>query len=291
MLSALIWNFLRLAAYLTVLFVLVSFIINLLQQLIPYHKLEQYLFSKNPVLGALVALIFAFLTPFCSCSTVPLVVNMLQKKIRFSIVMIFLFTSPVLDPTILTLMAVLLGWKVAAVFTFTTSVLGVIIGFGLERFGFQRYIKSVIMSGFHGEPKNEGRLDPAAAFRTTWTLMRTVYPYLIIGAVIGSGIKELVPTEWITAYFGGEQWWLIPAAAIVGIPLYIRLSTMIPISQIMIAKGMALGPVMALMISSAGASLPEVAMLGAIFRKELVAAFVVSVITMATLSGTIFYLI
>jgi uncharacterized protein len=90
--------------------------------------------------------------------------------------------------------------------------------------------------------------------------------------------------------FGEEHWWLIPIAAIIGIPLYIRISSMIPISQILIAKGMALGPVMAMIISSAGASLPEVILLKSIFKKQLVLTFVLSVFAMSTISGFVFYL-
>lgn len=121
--------------------------------------------------------------------------------------------------------------------------------------------------------------------------MKTVYPYLLLGAGIGTIIHGTVPAEWISTYMGGDKWWLVPLAAIIGIPLYIRLSTMIPISQMLIAKGMALGPVMALMISSAGASLPEITLLHSIFQKKLVFAFVGSVMTMATLSGFLFYII
>jgi uncharacterized protein len=121
--------------------------------------------------------------------------------------------------------------------------------------------------------------------------MKSVYPYLIIGAAIGAVIHGLVPTDWILNVFGKEHWWLIPIAAILGIPLYIRLSSMIPISQILIAKGMALGPVMALLISSAGASLPEVILLRSIFKKKLVITFVFSVFLMSTVSGFIFYIV
>ncbi len=125
----------------------------------------------------------------------------------------------------------------------------------------------------------------------TLHLMKTVYPYLFIGAGIGAFIHGVVPTEWIATYMGGDTWWLVPVAAIIGIPLYIRLSTMIPISQMLVAKGMAFGPVMALMISSAGASLPEITLLHSIFQKKLVWAFIASVISMATLSGFLFYII
>jgi uncharacterized protein len=281
-------SFLSIALELTILFVVISFVINLLQSYIPYVKLEKYLDGKNKGLAAGFALLFAFVTPFCSCSTIPVVVNMLKKKMPFSIVMIFLFSSPVLDPTIITIMGVILGWKVTIIYTIITALFSVIIGFALEAFGFEKSVKNVVMSGYQEETK---KFDLRAALSETMDLMKSVYPYLILGAAIGAVIHGLVPTNWIANTFGSDNWWIVPIAAVVGIPLYIRLSSMIPISQVLIAKGMALGPVMALMISSAGASLPEVVLLKSIFKKELVIMFVLSVITMSTISGFIFYLV
>lgn len=281
-------SFLSIALELTILFVVISFVINLLQSYIPYEKVEKYLGGKNKGLAALFALIFAFVTPFCSCSTIPVVVNMLKKKMPFSIVMIFLFSSPVLDPTIITIMGVVLGWKVTILYTIITAVFSVIIGFTLAALGFEKSVKNVVMKGYEEENK---KFNVKTALRETLDLMKSVYPYLIIGAAIGAVIHGVVPTNWIASTFGSDNWWLIPIAAIVGIPLYIRLSSMIPISQVLIGKGMALGPVMALMISSAGASLPEVILLKSIFKKDLVIMFVLSVMAMSTISGFIFYLV
>lgn len=281
-------DFLSIALELTILFIAISFLISLLQGLIPYDKMHKYLSGKNTALGTAAALILAFLTPFCSCSTIPVVVNLLNKKIRFGVVMVFLFSSPVLDPTIITLMAATLSVKVAVAYTVITSILSVIIGFTLEKLGFESSIKNVVMTGYQ---ESETKFSFTLAVKETLSLMKSVYPYLIIGAAIGSVIHGAVPTEWISTYFGGSQWWLVPVAAILGIPLYIRLSTMIPLSQILITKGMAIAPVMALMISSAGASLPEIALLNSIFQKRLVLAFIVSVFSMATLSGLLFYII
>ncbi|MBS4212369.1 permease [Neobacillus rhizophilus] len=281
-------SFLSIALELTLLFIGISFLINLLQAFIPYKKMERVMEKSHPLVSAFVALGFAFITPFCSCSTIPVVVNLLNKKVRFGIVMIFLFSSPVLDPTIITLMMAVLGVKVAFAYTVITSLLSVIIGFALEKFGFEEQIKNVVVKGYQ-EPDKKFQLK--AAFIETLQLIKSVYPYLLIGAFIGAFIHGAVPTSWISTFLGGDKWWLVPIAAIIGIPLYIRLSTMIPISQIMIAKGMALGPVMALMISSAGASLPELTLLNSIFKKKLVFAFVGSVFTMSTISGFLFYLI
>ncbi|WLD92773.1 permease [Alkalihalobacillus sp. AL-G] len=281
-------SFLWIALELTILFVVISFIISLIQGYIPYEKIEKKLVGTNKLLAAFIALSFAFITPFCSCSTIPIVVNMLKKKLPFDIVMIFLFASPVLDPTILTIMGVILGWKVTLIYTVLTAFFSTLIGFALGALGFERSIKNVVMSGYDQTHK---KFNLKLAFKETRDLMKSVYPYLIIGAAVGALIHGTVPTEWISTVFGSESWWLVPIAAIIGIPLYTRLSSMIPISQVLIAKGVALGPVMAMMISSAGASLPEVILLKTIFKTELVITFVLSVTIMSTISGFIFYLL
>ncbi|AQQ53333.1 permease [Planococcus lenghuensis] len=281
-------SFLLLAAELVVLFLVVSFLINVLQGFIPYDRFNRYMDGSHVLVSSFAALLLAFVTPFCSCSTIPFVVSLLQNKTRFSVVMVFLFASPVLDPTIITLMAVLLGVKVAVAYTVITGVLAVVIGLSLEKLGFQTAVKDVIMRG--GQPA------PAAfSLQTAWQemvkLMKTVGPYLILGAAIGAVINGAVPDEWIAGLFSEEAWWLVPVAAVIGIPLYIRLSAMIPMSAVLLAKGMAIAPVMALMISSAGASLPEITLLNSIFQKRLVAAFIASVVTMSSVSGFLFYLI
>ncbi|MBT2755865.1 permease [Mesobacillus foraminis] len=281
-------SFLWIALELTALFVLISFIISLLQGFIPYEKIEIKLAQSNKLLASMIAIFFAFITPFCSCSTIPVVVNMLKNRIPFSITMVFLFSSPVLDPTILTVMGVLMGWKVTAIYMIATTVSSIAIGFTLDKLGFQKYVKNVVMTGYD---TSKQKFNWLYALKETWSLIKTVYPYLLIGAAIGAVIHGLVPSEFIGKWMGHDSWWLIPVAAVVGIPLYIRLSSMIPISQILILKGMTLGPVMAMMISSAGASLPEVILLKSIFKKQLVIAFILSVITMSTVSGLIFYLV
>ncbi|SEQ38115.1 permease [Piscibacillus halophilus] len=281
-------SFLFIALELTALFFTVTFVVHLIQGLIPYEKLEEHLVHANTSVGSLIAVLLAFITPFCSCSTIPIVATMLQNRMRFGFVMIFLFASPILDPTILTLMGVLLGWKVTIIYTLVSTILSIVIGLSLEKLGFENAVEPFVVKSTT-EPPN--KFNVKNAWNETKTLMKTVYPYLILGAFIGSLIHGVVPTEWMTNAFGGNEWWLIPIAALIGIPLYIRLSTMIPIANIMIMKGMALGPVMAIMISSTGASLPEVTLLHSIFERKLVLAFIISVLFMATMSGTLFYLI
>ncbi|MBO8156825.1 MAG: permease [Bacillaceae bacterium] len=281
-------SFLVLALELTVLFIIVSFFIHWIQRYIPFEKMEKFLTGKNRMIGALAAVFFAFITPFCSCSTIPVVVNMLKKKMPFGIVMIFLFASPLLDPTILTIMGVIIGWKVTLIYTVVTSIFSIVIGFTLEYFKLERLVKNVQVSG---GKTSEGEGSWREAWKETVDLMKSVFPYLIFGAAIGAIIKGIVPAEWIAGTFHEGNWWMIPIAAVIGIPLYIRISTMIPISHALLVKGMALGPTMALLIGAAGASLPEVVLLNSIFKKQLVALFVASVISIATFSGYMFTLV
>ncbi|GAA0315867.1 permease [Bacillus carboniphilus] len=278
------WLFIELAF----LFIGISFLVNLLQGFIPFEKIERKLVGSNKWVGGLFALIFAFVTPFCSCSTIPIIVNMLKRKFPFGVVMVFLFASPLLDPTIISVMGFMLGWKVALIYTILTSIFSYAIGFLLEKWGLETQVKNVTISGYE---EKEHAFSLKEAWAETFQLMKTVLPYLLLGAVIGATIKNLVPMEWMANTFGTDGWWLVPIAAILGIPLYIRLASMIPISTILIGKGMALGPVMALLISSAGASLPEVMLLHSIFKKKLVYLFILSVVSMATMSGFLFYLI
>ncbi|WP_026688979.1 permease [Alteribacter aurantiacus] len=282
-------SFLYIATQLTVLFVAISFALYFIQARIPYGKVELWLKRANPIKASLLAVFFAFITPFCSCSTIPVIVNLLKNHVRFGIVMVFLFASPLLDPTILTVMAVIMGWKVALVYTMVTVVFSIIIGLTLERFGFASSLKNVVMEGFN--PDQSQHVSFKGAVKETWHMMKNVYPYLLIGAAIGAIIHGLVPAHFIATHLGGDAWWLIPLAAVLGIPLYIRLASMVPVSQVLIASGMATGPVMAMLISSAGASLPELVLLKSIFKKQLIAAFVISVLTMSTVSGFIFYFI
>ncbi|PRO66512.1 permease [Alkalicoccus urumqiensis] len=285
--TAAIHTFFMLMLQLTVLFFAFSFLLHLLQVFIPYEALERRLRRAPAFAGGLLALFLAFITPFCSCSTIPLVVQLLQKNIRFGVVMVFLFASPLLDPTIFSVMAVFLGWETAVLYMIITAAFSLGMGLLLEALGMERTVKQVVMSGYHSEKKT---FSWRRAWEETWVLMKTVFPYLTLGAAVGAVIHGLVPASFISTHLGGDAWWLIPAAAVIGLPLYIRVSSMIPISQMFIAGGMAAGPVMAMLISSAGASLPELVLMKTIFKSEMIAVFVLSVLTMSTVSGFLFYL-
>ncbi|KLV26237.1 permease, partial [Priestia megaterium] len=126
-------EFLSLSKNLLVLFLGISFFISFIQAYVPFEKVERWMGSKNPFLGNLAGALLGFITPFCSCSTIPLLVTMLNRNVPFQTVMTYLFTSPLLDPWILGLMAYIYGVKVTAIYTVTTFVFSMIIGWYLDK--------------------------------------------------------------------------------------------------------------------------------------------------------------
>ncbi|MBX4163335.1 permease [Priestia megaterium] len=285
-------EFLSLSKNLLVLFLGISFFISFIQAYVPFEKVEKWMGSRNPFLGNLAGALLGFITPFCSCSTIPLLVTMLNRNVPFQTVMTYLFTSPLLDPWIIGLMAYIYGVKVTAVYTITTFVFSMIIGWYLDKNNYKDQVRNVVVKG--GLPEQDERrrkslvLNIKESIKETIDLIRSVVVYILIGAFVGAIIKEAVPTNFLTFISDQNQWWVIPLAAIIGVPLYIRLSTMLPIAQALLVNGFPIAPTMALLIGGAGASLPEIIMLKSIFRKKLVGAFIVSVFLMATVSGYLF---
>jgi len=288
-------EFLSLSKNLLVLFLGISFFISFIQAYVPFEKVERWMGSKNPFLGNLAGALLGFITPFCSCSTIPLLVTMLNRNVPFQTVMTYLFTSPLLDPWILGLMAYIYGVKVTAIYTVTTFVFSMVIGWYLDKKNYKEQVRKVMIKGNLPEQDERRRKDLVLnikeSIKETIDLIRSVLVYILIGAFVGAIIKEAVPTNFLTFISDQNQWWVIPLAAIIGVPLYIRLSTMLPIAQALLVNGFPIAPTMALLIGGAGASLPEIIMLKSIFHKKLVSAFVVSVFLMATVSGYLFLIL
>jgi hypothetical protein len=246
--------------------------------------------------GNLLGAGFGALTPFCSCSTIPILVGLLDVGIPFGIAYSYLIASPLLNPVIVLLLLALFGVVPTVVYVVITFFIAVISGILLQRMGYARYVKAVTLEktaccDCHGEEPSASEVHKARFTRSlgfAWTLFRQVMPYLILGAGIGAFIYGFIPDDLIIAVAGPQNPLAIPVAAVIGVPMYIRAETIIPISAVLLDKGMGIGAVMALIIGGAGASIPEVTLLASIFEKRLVAAFVITVIGVAILAGVIF---
>ncbi|MCQ1534437.1 permease [Methanosarcina sp. KYL-1] len=279
--------FIEIALELIVLFIGITFLVGLIQEYLPDETIKKAMGGRNKVVGSVLGAGFGALTPFCSCSTIPLLLGMLRAGVPFAAAMAFLFSSPLLNPVIISLFIILLGWKIATLYFAVTFVATIVIGLLLDGFGFSSQVKSVavVRKGCDCQQATDAksRIQRSAGF--AFSLFRQLVPYLLLGAGIGAFIHGFVPTEIITLLAGPSNPLAVPVAAIIGIPIYIRAETMVPIGLALTEKGMSVGAVLALIIGGAGASIPELTLLSAIFKKRLLAAFVVTVFSIAVAAG------
>ncbi|GAB6267039.1 MAG: permease [Methanothrix sp.] len=279
--------FLEIAVELIVLFIGITFLVGLIQEYVPDETIKRALGGRHRILGSFLGAGFGALTPFCSCSTIPLLLGMLNAGVPFASAMAFLFASPLLNPVIISLFIILLGWKITALYFSVTFLAAIVIGLMLDSLGFAAQVKSVaaVRGCCDCEQAEDAKSRVQRSARFAFSLFRQLVPYLLLGAGIGAFIHGFVPTELISSIAGSGNPFAVPVAAIIGVPIYIRAETMIPIGLALIEKGMSTGAVLALVIGGAGASIPELTLLSAIFKRKMLAAFVLTIITIAVAVG------
>lgn len=321
---------LQLFAELAVLFVAISFLVGLLQAWLPADKTRRYLSARHGS-GYLIGAMVGAATPFCSCSTVPLTLGLLKSGAGFGPTMTLLFTSPLVNPIIVTLFWLTFGIELTLLYSAMALGMALAVSWLMDRAGFERYLKEDLLAGrsaaIPADPSNRGPQGSTACCNSVgdtrssaptpvlvsiasigvaqpapsladarWAHARRLFdeafgqfrrflPQLLIGVLIGAFAHGFVPDAWLVRYAGADNAWAIPLAAIIGVPLYVRASTMIPIALALTAKGMGIGAVIALVIGGAGASLPEMVMLQRMFRWPVLVAFLGSVFGIAIATG------
>ena len=279
--------FIEIAVELIVLFIGITFLVGLIQEYVPDETIKRALGGRHRILGSFLGAGFGALTPFCSCSTIPLLLGMLNAGVPFASAMAFLFASPLLNPVIVSLFILLMGWKITALYFAVTFLAAIVIGLMLDSLGFAAQVKSVaaVRGCCDCEQAEDAKSRVQRSARFAFSLFRQLVPYLLLGAGIGAFIHGFVPTELISSIAGAGNPFAVPVAAIIGVPIYIRAETMIPIGLALIEKGMGTGAVLALVIGGAGASIPELTLLSAIFKRKMLAAFVLTIIAIAVAVG------
>ena len=279
--------FIEIAVELIVLFIGITFLVGLIQEYVPGETIKRALGGRHRILGSFLGAGFGALTPFCSCSTIPLLLGMLNAGVPFASAMAFLFASPLLNPVIVSLFILLMGWKITALYFAVTFLAAIVIGLMLDSLGFAAQVKSVaaVRGCCDCEQAEDAKSRVQRSARFAFSLFRQLVPYLLLGAGIGAFIHGFVPTELISSIAGSGNPFAVPVAAIIGVPIYIRAETMIPIGLALIEKGMSTGAVLALVIGGAGASIPELTLLSAIFKRKMLAAFVLTIIAIAVAVG------
>tara|TARA_R110000744_G_scaffold28206_2_gene68216 strand:- start:1236 stop:2141 length:906 start_codon:yes stop_codon:yes gene_type:complete len=285
-----LYMFTYLLLQLTILFIAISYLVGVLQLYIPPEKIRHVLSSKHGK-GYVIAAFMGAITPFCSCSTIPFLKGLIRANAGFGPMMVFLFSSPLLNPILIVLFAVTFSFKIAAIYFAMSMGISIVAGIALEKLGFEKYIivpedveeKSNCRSGSSVTPNKWKKL-----WVEVWKDFKQAFPYLLVGVSLGAIIHGFVPTDFIANYAGSDNPLAIPFAAVIGIPLYTRAIVMIPLAAAFVAKGMGIGAVMAFVIGSAGASIPELILLRSLFKTQMIIAFILVVLSMAITTGFVF---
>ena len=279
-------TFLMLFFELLLLFIVVSFIVSLIQQVVSEEKIIKLLSKPNEVVNYILGMIFGAVTPFCSCSTIPILAGLLNSKVPFGPAMSFLIASPLMNPLMIFMLWALLGWKVAIVYFVVLAIFSILTGLVFSKMNLAESYKGVNVKG-DGFFANKTGSRFKQALNDAWAFLYPMLPYLFIGVFIGAFIYGFIPEEFITKYASGDGFISVFIASVIGIPMYIRPETMLHIAEALVSKGMSLGTVVALIIGGAGASIPEVVLLSKLFKKKFVVSFVIAILVVAIATGLI----
>ncbi|MDQ0666663.1 MULTISPECIES: permease [unclassified Pseudomonas] len=218
-------------------------------------------------------------TPFCSCSAVPLFIGFVQAGVPLGVTFSFLIAAPMVNEVALTLLLGLFGWKVALLYLSLGLFIAIVAGWVIGRLKMEAYLEDWVrdmprIQATAGDTRMPLYERISAGFGSVREIVGKVWPYILAGIAIGAGIHGYVPEDFMASFMGKEAWWSVPLAVLIGIPMYTNAAGIIPIVQALLAKGAALGTVLAFMMSVIALSLPEMVILRKVLKVRLIATFI-----------------
>lgn len=254
--------------------------IALIRASLNIERVRDYLQGKNRLIGYLLGGVFGAVTPFCSCSSIPLFLGFVSARIPLGVTMAFLLTSPLINEVAIVLLASLLGFKFTVLYVLLGLSLGIFGGFIIDQFKAERWLIPALAKRYqqtgdvqkvHHSNNEKMTLQDRHLFAKgeTLTILKRIWKWIFIGVGIGALIHGMVPTQWFETYLGAGQWWTVPVATLVGIPMYTNATAIIPIMGSLLAKGLPLGTTLAFCMSSVAASIPEFTMLKQVMTFKL----------------------
>ncbi|MEJ2005823.1 MAG: permease [Cyclobacteriaceae bacterium] len=263
-----------------ILLFLIVFLMGIVNAYLPIEKLKDFLHRKKFYgLEYLFASIFGAITPFCSCSSVPLFIGFVQGGIPLGVTLSFLITSPLVNEVAIALFIGMFGWKATLIYAGSGILLGALGGWILGKFNLEpllsswvkKILDSNIEQGAYQEEKLTFRQRLPDITRGAWDIVKGVVPYVIIGIGIGAAMHGYVPENFFSEYLGGGQWWTVPLAVIVAVPMYANAAGIVPVIQVFVTKGVPLGTAIAFMMGTVGLSIPEATLLKKVMTLKLIA--------------------
>ena len=261
------------------LLVLVVFGVGVVRTFFTPERTRRALAGRRETAGNLLAALLGVVTPFCSCSAVPLFLGFLEAGVPLGVTFSFLISAPMVNEVALVLLFGLFGWKVAGLYLATGLFIAFTAGWVLGRLRLERWLEPWVLESraVAGNAADErlawnDRLDRAGT--AVREIVGKVWKYVVLGIAVGAGIHGYVPDGRLAGIMGRDAWWSVPAAVLLGVPMYSNAAGIIPVVQALLEKGAALGTVLAFMMAVIGLSLPEVVILRKVLRPPLIAAFV-----------------
>ena len=258
---------------------LIVFLIGIIRSFFTQERTRKYLAGKRETTGNVMAAVLGIVTPFCSCSAVPLFIGFVQAGVPLGVTFSFLVAAPMVNEIALVLLYGLLGWKVAALYLATGLVIAMVSGWIIGRLKLETWIEDWVQELRAGEAL-------VMEHKLTWSdrlaygkdavrdIVGKVWIYVVAGISVGAFIHGYVPEDFMTSIMGKDAWWSVPAAVAVGIPMYSNAAGIVPVVEALLGKGAALGTVLAFMMAVIALSLPEMIILRKVLKPKLIAVFI-----------------
>ncbi|MFV0435996.1 MAG: permease [Desulfopila sp.] len=272
---------------------LIVFAVGILRSFFTQERTRRYLAGKRETGGNVMAAILGIVTPFCSCSAVPLFLGFVQAGVPLGVTFSFLIAAPMVNEIALILLYGLLGWKVAAIYLVTGLVIAMVAGWIIGRLQLENWMEDWVQQLRAGQAV-------AVEERLTWRdridrgreavrdIVGKVWLYVILGIGAGAAIHGYVPEDFMASIMGRQAWWSVPGAVLIGIPMYSNAAGIVPVVEALLGKGAALGTVLAFMMSVIALSFPEMVILRKILKPQLIAVFIAVVGSGIVFTGYLF---
>ena len=276
-----------------VLLAVLIFVISYIQSYFPPEKSRKIMERFHGIWANLIGALLGTVTPFCSCSAVPLFIGFVQAGVPLGVTFSFLISAPMVNEVALALLFGMFGWKIAALYLGLGLSVAIVAGWIIGRLKMEAYLEDWVRD----MPKMSVGYEAAettladrvqAGFASVREIVGKVWPYILAGIAIGAGIHGWVPEDFMASFMGKDAWWSVPLAVLIGVPMYTNAAGVIPIVQALLAKGAALGTVLAFMMSVIALSLPEMVILRKVLKVRLIATFIGVVATSIMIVGFVF---
>jgi hypothetical protein len=272
---------------------LIVFIVGIIRTWFSPEKTRKILAGKSLLTGNIMASMLGIVTPFCSCSAIPLFLGFVEAGVPLGVTFSFLVSAPMINEVALVLLFGLFGWKTALLYMSTGLVIAIFAGFVIGKLKLEKYVEEWVYKIKAGNLDSvdekisfSERLE--TGFEAVKEIVAKVWVYIVLGIAVGAGIHGYVPENFMASLMGKSAWWSVPLSVLIGVPMYSNAAGIIPIVQALLEKGASLGTVLAFMMSVIGLSLPETIILKKVLKFQLIFIFVGVVATGIIIVGYMF---